>query len=386
MAKSMAPDAVSILQAVAETSPGHRAEAGEALVERLLPGVSRTFALTIPQLPPGLRHPVGLAYLLCRIADTIEDDPFLDAASKARFHNEFLRVLDGGRVAEAFAADLGTGLSDGTPHAVKGLVQEIPAVAELTRTLPVRQRAAVLQCIRIMSSGMDRFQRGRSIVGLRDQFELDCYCYYVAGVVGQMLTELFCDHAPDMAQRREALMALAVSFGQGLQMTNILKDFWADRADGCCWLPREPFHAAGVNLETLAAGDRPDAVRRATRQLVAVAHAHLRNAMAYAMLIPSRHRGIRRFCLYAIGLAVMTLRKLQRTQVQPQGTTVKISRGTVRGVVVAASLSAGSDRLCESLFNAAASGLPLASLGEAVGPPERWRPVAIGPQQAWIDA
>ena len=35
--------------------------------------VSRTFALTIPQLPPGLRDVVGNAYLLCRIADTIED-------------------------------------------------------------------------------------------------------------------------------------------------------------------------------------------------------------------------------------------------------------------------------------------------------------------------
>jgi len=40
----------------------------------ILPHVSRTFALTIPQLPPALRTPVTNAYLLCRIADTIEDE------------------------------------------------------------------------------------------------------------------------------------------------------------------------------------------------------------------------------------------------------------------------------------------------------------------------
>ena len=43
----------------------------------ILQGVSRTFALTIPQLPESLRQVVGNAYLLCRITDTIEDDSAL---------------------------------------------------------------------------------------------------------------------------------------------------------------------------------------------------------------------------------------------------------------------------------------------------------------------
>ena len=42
---------------------------------RFLPGVSRTFALTIPKLPATLSGVVANAYLLCRIVDTIEDDP-----------------------------------------------------------------------------------------------------------------------------------------------------------------------------------------------------------------------------------------------------------------------------------------------------------------------
>jgi farnesyl-diphosphate farnesyltransferase len=48
----------------------------------ILVHVSRTFALTIPELPAGLRETVTCAYLLCRIADTIEDEPTLSAEDK----------------------------------------------------------------------------------------------------------------------------------------------------------------------------------------------------------------------------------------------------------------------------------------------------------------
>ena len=42
----------------------------EVYQDQILPHVSRTFALTIPQLPSALSIPVTSAYLLCRIADT----------------------------------------------------------------------------------------------------------------------------------------------------------------------------------------------------------------------------------------------------------------------------------------------------------------------------
>ena len=48
----------------------------------ILQDVSRTFALTIPQLPPPLYRAVANAYLLCRIADTIEDDSKLTFQEK----------------------------------------------------------------------------------------------------------------------------------------------------------------------------------------------------------------------------------------------------------------------------------------------------------------
>ena len=44
--------------------------------------VSRTFALAVPALPPRLRHAVGLAYLLFRVADTLEDASRWDAGER----------------------------------------------------------------------------------------------------------------------------------------------------------------------------------------------------------------------------------------------------------------------------------------------------------------
>ena len=42
----------------------------------------------------------------------------------------------------------------------------------------------------------------------------------------------------DARQQRAELHDLGVSFAQGLQMTNILKDVWEDRARGACWRAR----------------------------------------------------------------------------------------------------------------------------------------------------
>ena len=83
-----------------------------------------------------------------------------------------------------------------------------------------------------MCRGMPEFQRNKSLRGLADLDELAEYCYYVAGVVGEMCTELFCLHCPELDAEARRHAALAVSFGQGLQMTNILKDIWDDRQVG----------------------------------------------------------------------------------------------------------------------------------------------------------
>ncbi|MGH8398827.1 MAG: squalene/phytoene synthase family protein, partial [Gammaproteobacteria bacterium] len=226
------------------------ASADEALgyQDRILLGVSRTFALTIPQLPVALRIVVANAYLLCRIADTIEDEPALSAAEKQYFHTLFVQVVSGTGDAEQFSRELAPLLKGVSLPAEQELVGNTPVVLRMTQSFNPRQRATLIRCISIMCEGMPRYERNASVNGLTDLRELDRYCYFVAGIVGETLTELFCDYSPEIARQREVMTGLGVSFGQGLQMTNILKDFWEDHDRGVCWLPRDIFARVGVKL------------------------------------------------------------------------------------------------------------------------------------------
>jgi farnesyl-diphosphate farnesyltransferase len=337
----------------------------ETYQDFILPLVSRTFALTIPQLPAALHRVVANAYLLCRVADTIEDDAALSAEDKRRYQEAFVEVVAGRTAPEVLAAELSPRLSMETIKAERELMRQLPLVIEMLRSLNRAQQAAIERCVGIMCRGMHRFQQNAGVHGLPTQRDMDQYCYYVAGVVGEMLTELFCDFDPAIAARREQMQRLAVSFGQALQMTNILKDQWEDRARGACWLPRDVFQRHGVDLSTIQPGGVTPGYGAALSELIGLAHSHLRNALAYTLLIPRQHTGIRRFCLWATGLSVLTLKNIQRKPDFRCGNDVKVSRGAVARTIMVTNVSVKRDALLRHLFDFAWHELPLTPLAPA---------------------
>ena len=265
-----------------ESSRSNGASAADLAYQvSILPGVSRTFALTIPVLPEKLAEVITNAYLLCRLADTIEDDVGLDNQQKSYFHRRFVAVVRGDTPAEPFARELVPLLSSRALPAEKDLVENAAAVIRVTHTFSTAERAALTRCVSVMCSGMPEFQRKKSLRGLEDLDALGSYCYFVAGVVGEMCTELFCLHCPELAKRREDMMRLAVSFGQGLQMTNILKDIWDDRQAQACWLPRSVFAGGDFPLERLEELHLSETFRDGLNELIGIGHAHLRNALEY---------------------------------------------------------------------------------------------------------
>jgi farnesyl-diphosphate farnesyltransferase len=334
----------------------------EAYQDQILPHVSRTFALTIPQLPEPLRVAVANAYLLCRMADTIEDEPALPPEQTLAFLERFKAVVAGRADAALLASEVEAHLSDRTLATERDLIVNMTRVLNVTDSLNPPQRSAIQRCVDLMCYGMPRFQSTASIRGLPKKVDLDEYCYYVAGVVGEMLTELFCDYSAGAARNRAALQGLAVSFAQGLQMTNILKDVWEDRSRGACWLPQEVFTPHQVDLARLTSTPRNPGFDAGMEELIGVAHAHLRNALDYTLLIPASDAGIRRFCLWAVGLAVLTLRKIHKNPGFTAGSQVKISRSAVTMTRILTDLSIRSDFMLRRLFASAARGLPVAPL------------------------
>jgi len=323
----------------------------------LLEGVSRTFALTIPQLPGKLYPAVANAYLLCRIVDTIEDEISLSAEQKKQFCRQFIEIVKTGKNAEEFSKTLAPLLSKQTIPAEHSLIQVTPRVIAITHSLDSAQIEALACCVETMANGMPVYQALDLHAGLKTLKDMDDYCYYVAGCVGEMLAKLFCHYSPEIDTHRDELLKLSVSFGQGLQMTNILKDIWDDAKRGVCWLPQDIFTETGFNLADLTPMTDDERFRTGLEHLISIAHGHLQNALTYTQLLPSHETGIRNFCLWALGMAVLTLKKLKQNLSFNESSQVKISRNSVKVTIVACKLSARSNLLLSLLFNLSSQGL-----------------------------
>lgn len=334
-------------------------ESALAYQEYILELVSRTFALTIPQLPRDLYIAVANAYLLCRIADTIEDDASWNATEKIQHQQAFIEVIADKRDATLFGQTTAPMLAPETLAAERDLIANTGRVIQVTRSLDPVQQAALFQCVQVMSRGMNRYQNNVSAEGLAEQRDLDFYCYYVAGVVGEMLTDLFCHHDPNIASQRDELMQLAPSFGQALQMTNILKDVWDDRSRGVCWWPQATFQKHGVSLVHMEDEHQSTEYQQALNVMIGITHGHIQNALRYTLMLPSQQGGIRKFCLWALGLAILTLKNIHQSPHFRSGQEVKVSRRRVKLVIFLSKIFGRSNKMLMWLFRKAGKHLPI---------------------------
>jgi farnesyl-diphosphate farnesyltransferase len=141
-------------------------------------------------------------------------------------------------------------------------------------------------------------------------------------------------------------------------MTNILKDLWNDRERGICWLPQDVFRKAGFDLSELSRERSHHGFDKGLAEMIAIAHGHVRNALAYTLLLPRSETMLRKFCLWAIGMAIFTLKKINKKRNFATSEEAKISRRSVKGIIWATFLTVGSNLLLKILFFLTARGLP----------------------------
>ena len=198
-------------------------------IDRHLEGVSRTFALCIPLLPPPTDRAVGLAYLWMRVADTFEDTTDAPLADRLAGLDAVSAWMKGDDRAAAVIAQAASALP-GLPSTERALLDDLPRLASATRRLPDGAHGPVAATCAEMAEGMAAVLRsapgGR--VALPDLPALRAYCRLVAGIVGEMLTELFLLDRPGLAPAAPTLRRHALAFGEALQLVNILKDATTD--------------------------------------------------------------------------------------------------------------------------------------------------------------
>jgi farnesyl-diphosphate farnesyltransferase len=308
--------------------PTENSQTDLAYQKAILSSVSRTFALTIPLLPPIIEKVIGNTYLLCRIVDTIEDAAELTPEAKKNLSALFLDVVLERVPVKSFVEPCLDALKNYSNHDELDLIAHTPTVLRILHTCSSHDQEAVSRCVSIMSEGMSRFHGRQTEAGLKDLSEFEDYCYVVAGVVGELLTSIFRHYSPQFSKNIQGHENLAIAFGQALQMTNILKDSPEDHARGVSWKP--------ANLSQL--------------DLLQIAYQKLSDSLTYILLIPKEEVGMRRFCLLAFGLAVLTLDKLAAGDHFERQEDIKLSRNTVWLFYGFTKIAAGSNGLIKSFF------------------------------------
>lgn len=230
-------------------------------LDDLLQKTSRTFALAIPLLPEPTRTEVGLAYLLFRVADTYEDAVKWSPAQRIDALERFVELFETPALQERHARAL-VELSRTSPpleHAgYLELLATLPELLQATNALRPGARAILERHTVRTAEGMSQVVSRADAAGnlrLTTKQDLKDYCYLVAGIVGELLTELFVLDTPSLERELGELRETMLAFGEGLQLVNILKDAASDATEGRVFLPE------GLSLPDAFAMARADLAR-----------------------------------------------------------------------------------------------------------------------------
>jgi len=323
------------------------------LLRDVLPGVSRSFALSLRILPRPLRRPFGVTYLVARAADTIADTRALEPRRR-------LAALHALR--DALSEDPGTrfgatgSLAGSQTAAERALLERLPEVLAAYRALDPadreRAREVLLTLTQAMVEALERFppELTDEVGALDTRADLDHYTYLNAGCVGEFWTAMVMAHRPRCAAwDQPAMRARGVRFGQGLQLVNVLRDLPRDLRIGRCYLPSADLAAVGLVPQDLLSPAALPRVRPLLDALIDEALSHLDQGREYTLAVPRREARLRLASLWPLLIGLGTLARLRRADNLLDPTAVvKVPRSEVRWLLARSLTLVWSDRALDA--------------------------------------
>ena len=300
--------------------------------------VSRTFSLSIEQLPGQLRDAVSVAYLMFRIADGIEDHQTMPADRKVALLNCWAALLEG----RARAEDLVEGVRDldAADPEVK-VISDAPLILDWLHVLPPAFQELIVKHVHATSLGMARWQEHGPFV--EDEAELDDYMHEVAGRVGYLVTDLFALHSPLIRDLRETLMPLSRECGLALQTVNVIRGIRKDFERGWVFIPRSYYRPLGLTQHTLLDPQRELETLAVVSLLADKAERHLDSGLTFITTFPRREHNIRLALMWPFLFAARTL-AISRLNPKVLRDEAKMSRADVGQIVGKTKLFGWSNR------------------------------------------
>ena len=332
-------------------------------IRQLLRGVSRSFELSIRLLPPVLREPVGLAYLLARLTDTIADTPGQAVAHRLALLGSLLHAIEQAQDTPQLSwalKDFARHVDD--PHERALLAQGQACLDALVRQ-PEADQAIIRQVLAAITEGqrwdlsaLDGPQRG-----VHSSAEVDRYTWLVAGSVGEFWTRICALHLVDWHRASTAdLMQWGAHYGQGLQRLNILRDAGRDLCAGRCYWPTEELAPLGLDRAQLCAavhsGDLATLARLAPllERWHQLTQDQLQQGLRYSLALRGRRLRLASALPCLIGIRTLTL--LRQAGPQALLSHVKLPRREVHRLLLALLLRGVSDRQLRDCWDSALAG------------------------------
>jgi len=183
---------------------------------------SRTFYIPIKMLNPTLRKTVGSAYLCMRAIDEIEDHEGLESEVKQHLLLSTSELLQNEFDNDAYQ------------RLLKPYEEVLPEVTlrlgDWLSVCPDDIIDKIKESTSIMAAGMARWVEKDWIVKTKE--DLDEYTFYVAGLVGIMLSDIWERYDGTKTNRD-----LAIGYGRGLQAVNMLRNQDEDANRGVQFMP-----------------------------------------------------------------------------------------------------------------------------------------------------
>ncbi len=326
---------------------------------RVLPKVSRSFALCIPMFPKPVDEEIMVAYLLYRVIDTVEDCNAPVETKKEMFGKVLLTMAPkeyrGGLVKEC--RDELVEKIDATYE--RELLENYDRIIRAYYSQPEKIRKSIFRWGKVMADGMYEFLN-RSIYTIDDQNK---YSYYVAGVVGYLINDLLYYNNIINAKLRKKLRVHAKEFGLALQKVNILRDIAKDLRAGRRYWPERIMKKYNLSYDTICLPENRKIALNVLKEQIRDALKYLHSAMYYIVSLPKNAVRVRIACAIPLFMAIESFAKCYgNEEVFDNTKKVKISRMQVYAILAKSMLL--------SVFNRMLVGWFYESLGKEVPVPE----------------
>lgn len=319
-------------------------------IEILLKNTSRSLYLSVQALPRRMRGAFGIAYLLCRYADSIADTYLIPQDRRLHWIEQFPGIIL--RQDKTLGAELAKEVSGRSENKYEEeLIKTLNPCLDAFNRVPDEQKEFIHEVVQSVCDGMRMDltcfpgEDAQHIHAFAHDDALEKYCRLMGGAPGLFWSKLIYNTTAVRLPENE-FYRLGEHVGDALQIVNILRDLPKDLRIGRCYLPQ-----TDLNRENLTPSDLLDPAHSARLEPVKTKWikwglSRLASAKAYYKTLPKTQCGQRAAVAWPVLWTADTLYKVYREpDLLDVHKRVKISRAVIYSTMLLTPLLLASNTL-----------------------------------------